>query len=317
MKDLIMLGPIVLDVLAAPVPHDLPPGHTVLVEHAATAVGGNAAVAALCAARLNIAVGLAGMVRNDPAADLLLHRIAAGGVDTHRVRRTADQPTSTTLALCRAGGERTLLHHPGANNLACGADLELSATLSTRSPTLCLSGVDIMTTMRNGAALRLLQRARHARWRTALDTTFNPDPERGLSLLRSLAPHCDLLITSMGDMRHLLYSDDPRTVATEVRRLGAREALVKNGAGGCVHLDADNRGLAVAAPVVNAIDTTGAGDNFVGAFVGLWHLNTPTPVCARTAVACGSCSVTHLGGEPAYAPQHALELADRSTVIDF
>jgi sugar/nucleoside kinase (ribokinase family) len=105
----------------------------------------------------------------------------------------------------------------------------------------------------------------------------------------------DLFFTNEDEARMLTGSDDPKTVAMTLRDYGASSIVLKRGAKGCVVFH-ENAVWEVPAFEVRAIDTTGAGDCFAGAFLASLQRDLPMPDAALVANAVGALNVQSIGG---------------------
>lgn len=312
--EIIFTGAIVADLVAATVPRDLPPGETIFIDHVELAVGGNAAIAAISASRLGAAVHVAGLVGDDTLGEILLSRLQTDGIDTSLVQVWEGEKTSTTMALARHGGERSLLHCSGANSRSI-ADRLLPAILRYDSPAVfSLSGAEIMQAMRDGEALELVRSAKSKGLTTAFDTTYPPRVLDYGTFVAELAPHIDFFFTSMGEATLFSESTDLLATAQFLQAAGASTVIIKDGSRGALALDSAGQAIYCTTPQVDAIDTTGAGDNFVGAFLAQYAGTGSLAAALKLAVSAGALSVQHLGGQAQYTAEQARDLSDALTI---
>ena len=278
----IVCGNIVFDILVRPV-ETLRWGATTLVEQAEQQLGGNAGSTSYTLAKLGIPVKLISLAGGDSAADFLIARLQEAGVDTRLLERTA-APTSTAVSLVNAQGERALLYHLGA----AAEDFQEPMVLTPGESHFHLSAVYRMRYLRE-AAPRILRRAREMGLTTSVDTQWDTEGE-WLRVLQPSLPFTDLLFVNEDEARMLSGYDDPGEAATMLRSLGARQVIVKLGALGCL-VD----GTVVPAFHVRAVDTTGAGDCFVGGYLASIARGESNSVAARFANAVAALSVQKLG----------------------
>jgi sugar/nucleoside kinase (ribokinase family) len=113
--DVVCLGIAVADVIARPV-DELPPRGTLgLVDDVALRGGGCALNTATALHRFGLDVALATKVGEDALGDFLIGLIEERGLDRGALLRDAATPTSATVVLVAADGERTFLHRLGAS----------------------------------------------------------------------------------------------------------------------------------------------------------------------------------------------------------
>ena len=107
-------------------------------------------------------------------------------------------------------------------------------------------------------------------------------------------PHLDILFTNDAEAEKLTGSADPEMAARFFRERGARDVVIKLGAQGCIVFDGSDVHREPAFKV-KALDTTGAGDCFAGAFLAALYHRASTQEAARLANAAGALSVQGLG----------------------
>ncbi len=95
-----------------------------------------------------------------------------------------------------------------------------------------------------------------------------------------------------------------RRIATSSSR-GSRNGITDGPAGACAASARESERVAVAASVVEAVDTTGAGDAFLAGFLTSSVKGEPLASCVREGVAAGSSAVLHYGGRPPVRPSGA------------
>lgn len=119
-----------------------------------------------------------------------------------------------------------------------------------------------------------------------------PHPELDSALLQ----HLDVLVVNQHEAAAILHTttNDPLDAANALQRLGPRTVVVTAGRHGAVYTHPDGSGT-VPAPTVPVVDTTGAGDAFLGSLALNLARHTPLPDAVTTAVQVGSKAVQHTG----------------------
>ncbi|WP_240742129.1 PfkB family carbohydrate kinase [Micromonospora zingiberis] len=119
-----------------------------------------------------------------------------------------------------------------------------------------------------------------------------PHPQLDHSVLQRL----DILVVNQHEAAAILRNttDDPVMAAVALRRLGPRAVIVTAGQHGAAYAHPDGVGTAPA-PTVQAVDTTGAGDAFLGSLALDLARDIPLPDAITTAVRTGSHTVQHIG----------------------
>jgi len=274
-------GNLVLDILVRPVDR-LTWGATTLVESIEQHLGGNGANTSYALAKLGIPTRVLGMVGEDPFGEFVMERLRSAGVDTGGVRRSR-APTATTVVLVDGRGERLFLHHLGSSAEVWFDDFagELGRGLShyhLASP----FGLPRLRPLQP----EMLRMARAAGLTTSIDTHWD-STGRWLEDLGPCLPHTDILFMNEDEARMLAGSSDTRA-------LGATTVVLKLSRRGCAVFapEGETRCPAFEVPVV---DTTGAGDCFVGGFLAAVERGASYADAARFANAVAALAIQKLG----------------------
>jgi ribokinase len=239
-NQVVVVGSINIDVVAR-APHHPAVGETVLGTDLKLVPGGKGANQAVAAARLGARTRLVGRVGSDGFGDTLLAFLAGEGVDVSSVGRDPGAPSGTALIVV-GDGDNTIVVVPGANAALTAEDV---ATAAMGRGDVVVAQYEIPLPV-VGAALR---RAKSA---GAL-TVLNPAP--------ALASPADLLdladVVVMNETEEAVLGGQLPTRADQVLvvTLGARGAVARIGA---ATIEVEGR-------PVDVVDSTGAGDCFVGA----------------------------------------------------
>jgi ribokinase len=135
---------------------------------------------------------------------------------------------------------------------------------------------------------------------------LNPAPARHLP--ESIWPHLDYVVPNQREASVLTGIDvvdfpSAARAADVIRRKGARHVLITLGSAGV--LVADPKGFrSHCAPAVRAVDTTAAGDTFVGALAVMLSEGADLDVAASFAVEAAAISVTRLGAQTSIPYRH-------------
>jgi sugar/nucleoside kinase (ribokinase family) len=275
---ILVAGNLVLDLLAWPV-DQIRWDATVWVEQFARSVGGNGANTSFTLARLGADVSLAGALGRDAEGAELLSILTRVGVDVSRVRQL-NLPTPTTIALVRRTGARAFVHRPGASREALKKVVPMRGFghFHLANP----FGVPALRTL----APAFLSAARRAGATTSMDTGWDSRGEWGKVVLPCLE-YLDVLFLNEEEARLITGA---RGWKQALSHLPARLVVMKRGSRGAVV-----QGQHIPAFPVDAIDTTGAGDVFAGAFLAAWTAGESPAESALFANAAAAMSVRALG----------------------
>lgn len=298
-KPILVIGSLNMD-LVARCEHLPRVGQTVFGQDLFTADGGKGANQAVAAARLGARVAMAGCVGHDQFGRDLIAGLRDAGVDADDVL-PVDRPTGTALITVDAAGANTIVVISGAN-MACDAALIDRALAGVGGPGILLLQHEIPTEA-NAYAIRA---ARRAGWFVVL----NPAPARAVAA--DLLPLVDIIApneTEAGAITGGVIANrsDALAAARQLVAAGARGALITLGGDGALYCDRAGAWHCPAIPV-QAVDTTAAGDGYIGALGAALAEGRGLPESLGFAAAAAALSVTRLGAQPSLGS--AVEVAD-------
>lgn len=280
---MIVLGSVNVD-LAAVVERHPRPGETVVGADLQQCTGGKGANQAIAAARAGASVRLVAAVGSDAGGVEAVALLASSGVSTDLVLRRAGTPTGTALIVVAADGENTIVVVAGANGSLTPVDVA-SVPIAPGDVVLAQCETPLDTT----AALFARARAVGAR------CLLNPAP--ALPAAVDLLPLVDVVVLNEPELSTVTGSGG--SDVGELRRLGfGGIAVVTLGAGGAVALDGEDREVRVPGHVVDVVDTTGAGDCFVGSLAADLAAGRDLEAALTFANAAAAVCVTRPGTAP-------------------
>jgi ribokinase len=285
---ILVFGSINVD-LVAPVPHLPQPGETVLGGDYALLPGGKGANQALAARRAGSEVVLAGAIGRDTFASIALSLLRRDGVDTRLVREL-DRPTGCAAIMVSAAGENAIAVSPGVNS-ETRSDWVPDELLDPR--TIVVAQMEVPF----GETASLIRRARMRGARCLLNLA------PALSLDPGLLSEIDLLVTNKREAMTL--GPDPVELARRLRR----GLVVTRGAAGAIVLLADGSALEVPALSVDPVDTTGAGDTFVGVLAAALNLGSSFEQALSRASAAAGLACLAYGAQTAMPDAEAIDVA--------
>ncbi|MEP7135050.1 MAG: ribokinase [Chloroflexota bacterium] len=306
MPDILVVGSLNAD-LVVRAPHFPQPGETISGGDLQVIPGGKGANQAVAAARLGAHVSMLGRVGTDNFGDFLLNNLKSNKVDSQLVQRD-DASTGTAIIVVDSNGQNSIVLSPGANGLVSTADVEHASFLHHK---LLLLQLEIPTL----TVLRAAQRAKENNVRVIL----NPAPAKQLP--DELIALADFIIpneTELSLLTGIDVNDIPSTekAARVLLQRGAKHVIVTLGSKGALIVDRDTSTQVDTYPV-DVVDTTAAGDAFIGGFaVSLISLEsdsllsdmrehtlsgTRAPALQRAVrygCACGALATTKFGAQP-------------------
>ena len=234
------------------VAHFVRPGETISSTRYDIFAGGKGYNQSVALARAGAATRHAGCIGRD--GNWLLERLAAEGADTSLVKVT-DDPTGHAIIQVVPSGENAIVLHRGANAAVTPEDVARAIAASARGDYLLLQNE---TTS--------VAEALHAGKQRGMKVVFNPAPMSAAVLDYPLRD-VDLLIVNETEAAGLTGEQTPAAVRRVLQeRLPGTAVVLTMGRHGAAYLDASGVIRHAAIPV-EAVDTTGAGDTFIGYFL--------------------------------------------------
>jgi sugar/nucleoside kinase (ribokinase family) len=263
---------------------------TTWIDDIILSLGGNGANTAYAIGRLGGKVRLAGLIGDDAAGDRVLAQLRDAGVDLLVGRSRLATPA--TVVIVRSDGARSFLHRPGASREAFADPLEFTPDVIAGCTHFHLANPFAMPKMREHAAATL-ERAKAAGLTTSLDTGWDA-LGHWLDVIGPCLPRVDLLFVNADEGEKLSGRSSPEGAAAFFSEHGVSSTVVKLGANGCALFD-DTATARMPAFAVKAVDTTGAGDCFAGAFLAALQRGLTAAEAARFANAVGALNVQRPG----------------------
>lgn len=278
---IVAFGSINLDLIFA-VPHIPVPGETVLCPEIRIEPGGKGANQAVAAARDGARVVMAGAVGRDGLAAGALRLLREAGIDLSRTVET-EAGTGCAAITVDPGGANAIAVGSGANGLARAEQVE--DALLTASTTLLLQ-MEVPT----AETAALIRRADVRGARTVLNfAPALPLPDDALRMV-------DLLVANETEAAWLAHHYGCSADAVGLHMALGVEVVRTLGADG---IDAATAAgpLHVAAHKIVPVDTTAAGDCFVGVLAAALDRGVPLPVALRRANAAAALCCTRAGSQ--------------------
>lgn len=267
------------------VDHISVPGETVSAESYVRYPGGKGANQSVALARAGASVWHAGMV--GPDGQWLIDLLQAEGVDTCLVRQAETAGGHAIIQVDR-NGQNSILVFGGANKEITPAHIQTAASQ--------LSPGDILLLQNEVNSIDTLIQAGHA---AGAVVCLNPAPIS--ETVRDYPLHLvDILVLNEHEALGLTGTTETASVLEVLGTwLPETSVCLTLGGRGSVYLDAGTRAISSQdAFHVTAVDTTAAGDTFIGFLLAGLSVGTGIQTALRTAAAAAAISVTRSGAIP-------------------
>jgi len=264
--------------------------------------GGKAANVAYLARKLSLDAALIGCVGHDDLAEQALEPLRKVGVDLQYVTR---QPVSTGMSMIVVppDGKKSIVLAGNANDhwddVSINAMRQAVAQACEQSILVLDYEIDAQV------ATQAVRLASARRMRVVLD----PSPADRID--RKVLSHVYAVTPNVSEAQQLTGTEildlaSAMSAAQRILTWGVTIVCIKLGDGGCVAAGKD-WGISVPSPNTRAVDTTGAGDAFTGAFAASLLQGDDAVEAACWGVAASNYAVGHYGSQPAYPSRAEIE----------
>jgi ribokinase len=289
MADIVVVGSLNMD-LVVKTEHMPASGETVHGEGLKTIPGGKGANQAASAAKLGSAVAMVGKVGGDDFGLPLIDNLQHQGVDTAFVKVDREASTGTAVIIVDSSGQNSIVVSLGANGRVTKADIDACEDVIKEAKILLLQFEIPLDSV-----VYAMQIAR----RHGVQVILNPAPAKQASL--ALLKSADILVPN--EMELQLLTNMPITdevVAEEAAKKllaqGVKVVIVTLGERGALLLTGE-RTIFVPAKKVKAVDTTAAGDAFIGGLATGLLKGFDLEKAVRYGCAAGTLAVTKFGAQ--------------------
>lgn len=307
MSEILVVGSLNAD-LVVRAPRFPQPGETISGEDLQVIPGGKGANQAVAAARLGANVSMLGRVGKDNFGDFLLDNLKRNNVDVSRVLR-GDSSSGTAIIVVDANGQNSIVLSPGANGSVTSADVDSASFIHHN---LILLQLEIPTS----TVLRAAQRAKEM----DMHVILNPAPAKEIpDELIALADYIIPNETELSLLTGQTVNDMPSAekAARQLLERGSKNVIVTMGSKGALIVN-NELSKQVETFKVEVVDTTAAGDAFIGGFAtklleSASLLANPQEQAlalqnaVRYACACGALAVTKFGAQPSLPTKDEVE----------
>lgn len=266
-------------------------GETVIGDSFSLGFGGKGANQAVMASRMGAKVFMVNTLGDDVFGDTTVKNFQEQGIDTSFVSRVAGASGVAPIWV-EPNGTNRIICVPGANNEMTSAQAT-AAINALKNAKVVIGQLEIPQQV----TIAAFKAARAA----GITTILNPAPFAPLE--KELIEVSDWIIPNETEFAGLnpdgLLPESDEEISKVAKLLGCN-FVVTLGEKGAAYTDKNGAVIRVSAPKVNAIDTTGAGDAFVGAFAYGIASGLVLEKAVALGCACASDSVTKKGTQSSY-----------------
>lgn len=258
MNDIVVVGSINMDI-AIKTPNIPLPGETIIGHELNKFCGGKGANQAVTIGRLGGKVSMLGKVGDDENGEILLANLKKNNVDTSRIEIEGHETPSGAAYICVSDdGENSIVVIPGANSKVDRKYIDKNIDC-IRKAKLCIAQMEI--------PLDTVEYLAYICHREGVKMILNPAPMGNID--RKTFTNLFMLIPNESELSYVLNKDikdedSIRLFEEEIRSIGSENVIITLGKKGSMLIDKE-RAKRFSAININAVDTTAAGDSFIGA----------------------------------------------------
>ena len=279
MYDVTVIGPSVIDILAAPFdPEALAKGKRD-VDQIRMSFGGDALNESVVLSRMGKKVQLISKIGADEAGRSIRKHLEKEKVSTKHVIVEQGLNTSVNIALVDADGGRKFLTDPYSSQRKLGLE-DVLPMLDETAPIVSFASIFISPCFSIEKTEQLFTRPKNGE-------TFDD--------LKFLFPYMDIFVPNDEEIFLLTGEKDPYKNVQMLVDAGVKTAVVKIGKDGCLIGTRDGILHVPAVAGVRCVDTTGAGDSFAAGLIAGLAEGRSIVDCARLGCAAASCSIEQVG----------------------
>jgi ribokinase len=265
-------------------------GETIMGKSFKQVPGGKGANQADTIAKLGAKVRMVGCVGCDDMGSTLLESLKNDGVDISMVKMVADIATGIASITVDSGGNNSIIVVPGANNMLSPSDIDKSIDV-IKDSNVVVAQLEVPI----GTVCYVMKTAKQMGKLTIL----NPAPATELE--DELLADVDILIPNDTELEILsgIKVKDEADILRAAQVLlgkGVRELIITLGSKGCMHVNKAGNKI-YPAYEVTAVDTTAAGDSFIGAIAVAINEGKSLKEAIYFATAVGALTVTKEGAQ--------------------
>ena len=297
---ILSVGMAFCDIPLRPCPANIMDLDNTMIDKVELHTGGDALTVAVVLAKMGEPVALAAKVGDDANGAFVRSELSRNGVNQDLMMIEKEVSTATSYQLIEANGQRHFLVDSRINSLLKSADISDQAIaahdLVFFGSALALEGMD------DTELSDLFRRAHKYGKITAMDASVavKDNAVCKMDLLRETLQHTDIFIPSYEEASYLAQKTEVKDIMEAFRRFPLKVFGIKLGAEGCV-LTSDFEQYIKLPPCkgMPVVDTTGAGDCFMGGFLCAYLRGWTLEQCGRFGSAVSAFGISAIGASAA------------------
>ncbi len=254
--------------------------------------GGAPANVAACAAKLGCEAYFIGKVGEDIFGDKIIRELKEAGVNTTYLTKTKRANTALSFVSLKENGERefAFYRNPSADMFLEKDDI--ACIKFTPEDILHFCSVDLVDMPVKGATIEAIERIKAAGGTVSFDPNIRKalwsDHDEYRKVVNEFLLKADIIKISQDECEFIMGTDDTDSIAARLLE-NASIVLITFGAQGSRCYTKHSVTNQVPFPI-NCVDTTGAGDSFIGTFLAYLDINSPETTIKNAIYKASACS---------------------------
>lgn len=291
--DITVIGAAIIDILASPVREEVFTSGSIPMETIEMTFGGDALNEAVILSMLGKKVQLISKVGADEAGQRVIGFLQEKGISADSITAEDGLATGINIVLVDEKGERHFLTNPHSSLRKLELE-DILPFLAESGDIISFASMFVSPLLTIPKMEELFSLIKEKGKILAVDMTKAKNGER-IEDLSAIFPFIDYIFPNEAEIALLTGQQDPIKNAQILLEMGVKNVVIKCGEKGCILGNEAGITAVLAVPADRCLDTTGAGDTFVSAF--LWALSEgwEQSACAGFAAAAASFAVERIG----------------------
>lgn len=292
--EIIIIGAAVIDILVHPADETVFEAGSYPADEIRMSTGADALNEATILSKLGKRVYLETIIGADRAGEYILEHCRRCGILMRDTCIRREIPTGINVVLVRKNGERHFLTDSNSTLRKLTLN-DIHLPFHEKAGILCFASIFVFPQIGPHEMEHIFSQAKNQGKIVCADMTKRKNNETVKDIACALK-YVDYLIPNAEEAMILTDKETVEDAARELRRAGVGTVVVKCGPKGCYLLENKSKGEWIeTVPIVNPVDTTGAGDSFVAGFIYAMSEGKNLRECVRCGNLCGARAVECIG----------------------
>ena len=293
MKRVEIIGAAIVDVMVSPAEEDVFQTGSYAAEKIVMTHGGDALNEATVLQCLGVPVHLETVIGNDTAGETICRHMENAGLEESGLHIKNDMDTSINVVLVKKNGERCFLTNPYGSQRKLELK-DITMPFPKEINILCFASIFVFPQMKTEEMKTIFSQAKSQGITVCADMTKCKNQETVETIAPALQ-YVDYIFPNEEEAKLITRKGTVEEAAESLLEAGVGTVVIKCGGKGCFVKNGEKEFWAPAVENVVCVDTTGAGDSFVGGFLYGLANDFTLEKCAAFANECGAKAIEKVG----------------------